>query len=74
VAQASKEGYPRERIIDLGPVDEGKILRCLEETSQKIGGRIALFGCGNMIGIEGFIHRFENLSETAEDQIVGAQR
>ncbi len=74
VGQATKEGYPREKIIDLGPVNESRILHFLEETIQRIGGQIALFGCGNMIGIEGFIHRFENLPETPEYQIAGVRK
>jgi poly-gamma-glutamate synthase PgsB/CapB len=74
VAQATKEGYPRDNIIDLGPADEEEILRFLETTAKRRSGPIALFGCGNMIGIEGFIHEFENLSNKPEYQVVGAQK
>jgi poly-gamma-glutamate synthase PgsB/CapB len=62
VTQMTKEGYPREKIVDLGPVDEEKILGFLEASAKRKSGPMALFGCGNMIGIEGFIRRFENLS------------
>ncbi len=62
VAQATKEGYPREKIVDLGQVNIREIFRSLELAATQSNRSIALFGCGNMIGIEEFIREFEQLS------------
>jgi poly-gamma-glutamate synthase PgsB/CapB len=71
VTRATIEGYPREKIFDLGEADGEELLNFLRSIVRKIGGPITLFGCGNMIGIEPFIQEFENLSEIPEYQIVG---
>jgi gamma-polyglutamate synthase len=64
VSEASREGYPKGEILDWGQVDEKEILRRLEATLQRKQGPILLFGCGNMIGIEGLVGEFESLSRT----------
>ena len=64
---ASREGYPREKIADWGEVDGREILHRLESTVRVNGGPIVLFGCGNMIGIEGFVREFENLSHRGSE-------
>jgi len=71
VSLASKEGYPKEKIADWGEVEEDEILRRLEAAVERRGGPIVLFGCGNMIGIEGFVSKFESLS--AERRTVSLQ-
>jgi hypothetical protein len=62
VAQATKEGYPRDKIVDLGQVNVIEIFRHLTSIAAQNYGPIVLFGCGNMIGIEEFIREFEQLS------------
>jgi poly-gamma-glutamate synthase PgsB/CapB len=63
VSETTKAGYPRERITDLGPVDNSKIINFLEEAVERMDGSVVLFGCGNMIGIEGFIREFEGMGD-----------
>jgi poly-gamma-glutamate synthase PgsB/CapB len=72
VSQATREGYRRENIVDLGMVDPSKIFSVFEKIALEENRGIALFGCGNMIGIEGFIHEFENLPQAHAAQVVGA--
>jgi hypothetical protein len=75
VSQATKEGYRKENIVDLGTVDPLKIINFLETVGTEDDRGIALFGCGNMIGIEGFIQEFENLPQKpAAQKVVGVQR
>ena len=74
VAQATREGYPKEKIHDLGPVNSEEILRFLGGLAVRYARPIALFGCGNMIGIEGFIAEFEHTQERTVRQIAGGHR
>ena len=67
VAQALKEGYPGDRIVDLGQANVSEIFHYLESTAIGNNGPITIFGCGNMIGIEEFIREFERLS--AKEQL-----
>ncbi|HEV2226157.1 MAG TPA: poly-gamma-glutamate synthase PgsB [Nitrososphaerales archaeon] len=66
VAQASKEGYPRDMIVDLGQVNVSEIFHYLELTATRNNRPITIFGCGNMIGIEEFIREFGLLSAKGE--------
>ena len=61
VNQASKAGYKKENVVDLGQVDSTKILTYIKKISTQQKRDIVLFGCGNMIGIESFIDEFEQL-------------
>ena len=63
VGQATREGYAKEKIVNLGAVDPPAIMDFLWKMSLESGQRVTLFGCGNMIGIEDFIDAFEKLSE-----------
>src|SRR5438445_6836495 len=63
VGQASREGYAKEKIVNLGAVDVRAIMDFLSKMSLESGQGLTLFGCGNMIGIEDFIDAFERLSE-----------
>src|SRR5438309_10897735 len=74
VAQATREGYPKEKIHDLGPVKSEEIFRFLGGLAVRYARPIALFGCGNMIGIEGFIAEFEDMQEKTVRQIAGGHR
>jgi poly-gamma-glutamate synthase PgsB/CapB len=71
VSVASKEGYPKEKIANWGQVDGDEIFRRLGAAVERRGGPIVLFGCGNMIGIEGFVRKFESRRE--EGQAPGLQ-
>jgi len=63
IGQATREGYAKEKIVNLGAVDPPAIMDFLSKMSLESGLRVTLFGCGNMIGIEDFIDAFEKLSE-----------
>jgi len=63
VGQATREGYAKEKIANLGTVDPPAIMDFLSKTSLESGQGLTLFGCGNMIGIEDFIDAFERLIE-----------
>lgn len=70
---AAKEGYSKEKIMNLGTVDPSKIMSFLEKVSMEEKRGIVLFGCGNMIGIEDFIHEFEVLPQAGLLQAVGVR-
>src|SRR3989442_15966237 len=63
VGQATREGYTKEKIVNLGTVDPPAIMDFLSKMSLESGQGLTLFGCGNMVGIEDFIDAFERLSE-----------
>src|SRR3989449_8710536 len=63
VGQATREGYAKEKIVNLGTVDTPAIMDFLSKMSLEPDQGLTLFGCGNMIGIEDFIDAFERLSE-----------
>jgi len=63
VGQATREGYAKEKIANLGTVDPPAIMDFLSKMSLESEQGLTLFGCGNMIGIEDFIDAFEKLSE-----------
>jgi len=63
ISQATREGYPKEKIANLGTVNPPAIMDFLSKTTLKTDQGVTLFGCGNMIGIEGFIDAFEKLSD-----------
>ncbi len=63
VSQATREGYPKEKIANLGPVNPPAIMDFLSKMTLETGQGVILFGCGNMIGIEDFIDAFEKPSE-----------
>jgi poly-gamma-glutamate synthase PgsB/CapB len=63
VNQATREGYAKEKIVNLGTVDPPAIMDFLSKMSLEPDQGVTLFGCGNMIGIEDFIDAFERLSE-----------
>jgi poly-gamma-glutamate synthase PgsB/CapB len=63
VSQATREGYAKEKIVNLGTVDPPAIMDFLSEMSLEPDQGLTLFGCGNMIGIEEFIDAFEKLSD-----------
>jgi poly-gamma-glutamate synthase PgsB/CapB len=66
VSQATREGYAKEKIVNLGAVDPPAIMDFLSKMSLESDRGLTLFGCGNMIGIEDFIDAFEKLSEKQE--------
>jgi len=63
VGQATREGYAKEKIANLGTVNPPAIMNFLSKMTLETDQGLTLFGCGNMIGIEGFIDAFEKLSE-----------
>ncbi len=63
VSQATREGYAKEKIVNLGDVDPPAIMDFLSKVSLESDQGLTVFGCGNMIGIEDFIDAFEKLSE-----------
>src|SRR5258708_985484 len=63
VGQATREGYAKEKIVNLGTVDPPAIMDFLSKMSLESDQAVTLFGCGNLIGIEDFIEAFEKLSE-----------
>ncbi len=63
VSQATREGYAKDMIVNLGTVDPPAIMDFLSKMSLESDRGLTLFGCGNMIGIEDFIDTFERLSE-----------
>src|SRR5437879_9783981 len=63
VCQAIRGGYAKEKIVNLGTVDPPAIMDFLSKMSLEPDQGLALFGCGNMIGIEDYIDAFEKLSE-----------
>ncbi|HVH14894.1 MAG TPA: poly-gamma-glutamate synthase PgsB [Candidatus Angelobacter sp.] len=63
VSQATRAGYAKEKIANLGTVDPPAIMDFLSKMSLESDRGLTLFGCGNMIGIEDFIDAFERLSE-----------
>src|SRR3989442_3567176 len=63
VGQATREGYAKEKIANLGAVDPPAIMDFLSKLSLASDQGLTLFGCGNMVGIEDFIDAFERLSE-----------
>src|SRR5881397_1248410 len=68
VNQATREGYAKDKIVNLGTVDPPAIMDFLSKMSLKSDRGLILFGCGNMIGIEDFIDAFEKLSEKQDSQ------
>ena len=68
VSQATREDYAKEKIVNLGTVDPPAIMDFLSKMSLESDQGLTLFGCGNMIGIEGFIDAFEKLSEKQDSQ------
>ena len=62
VSQATREGYAKEKIVNLGTVHPLAIMDFLSKMSLESDQGLTLFGCGNMIGIEDFIDSFEKLS------------
>ena len=68
VSQATREGYAKEKIANLGSVDPPAIIGFLSKMSMESDRDLTLFGCGNMIGIEPFIDAFEKLSEKQGSQ------
>jgi poly-gamma-glutamate synthase PgsB/CapB len=68
VSQATREGYAKEKIVNLGTVDPPAIMDFLSKMSLKSDQGLTLFGCGNMIGIEDFIDAFEKLSEKQDSR------
>jgi gamma-polyglutamate synthase len=68
VNQATREGYAKEKIVNLGKVDPSAIMDSLSKMSLESDQGLTLFGCGNMIGIEDFIDAFEKLSEKQDSQ------
>src|SRR6266702_7924141 len=63
VSQATREGYPKEKIANLGTVDPTAIMDFLSKMPLESDQGLTLFGCGNMVGVEDFIDAFEKLSE-----------
>jgi len=63
VNQASREGYGKEKMIDLGRASPSAIIDSLTKISREKNQSMTVFGCGNMIGIENFIDAFEKLSQ-----------
>ena len=63
VIQATRAGYPKEKIVNLGRVDPPAIMDFLSKMPLEPDQGLTLFGCGNMIGIEDFIDAFDKLSE-----------
>jgi hypothetical protein len=63
VGQATREGYAKEKIVNLGAVDPPAIMDFLSKMTLETDQSLTLFGCGNLIGIEDFIDAFEKLSE-----------
>ncbi len=70
VNQATREGYAKEKIVNLGTVDPPAIMDFLAKMSLESDQGLTLFGCGNMIGIEDFIDAFEKLSETQDSHLM----
>jgi len=70
VSQATREGYAKEKIVNLGTVDPPAIMDFLSKMSLESAQGLTLFGCGNMIGIEDFIDAFEKLSETQDSHLM----
>jgi hypothetical protein len=66
VSQATREGYAKERIANLGAVNPPAIMDFLSKMTLEADQGVTLFGCGNMIGIEDFIDAFEKLSEKTD--------
>lgn len=69
VNQASKSGYKKENVVNIGPVDANKILSYIQKIVMEQKRDIVLFGCGNMIGIESFLDEFERLPEKQESAL-----
>ena len=63
VGQATREGYAKEKIVNLGTVDPPAIMDFLSKMPLESDQGLTLFGCGNMVGVEDFIDAFEKLSE-----------
>src|SRR5213594_3072812 len=63
VGQAIREGYAKEKIVNLGTVDPTAIMDFLSKMPLESDQSLTSFGCGNMVGVEGFIDAFEKLSE-----------
>jgi gamma-polyglutamate synthase len=74
VSQATREGYAREKIANLGTVDPPAIMDFLSKMSLESDQGLTLFGCGNMIGIEDFIDAFEKLSEKQDSHPMESRR
>jgi len=70
VSQATREGYAKEKIVNLGTVHPPAIMDFLSKMSLESAQGLTLFGCGNMIGIEDFIDAFEKLSETQDSYLM----
>lgn len=66
VNQASKSGYKKEDVVNLGRADADKILSLIGKISLEQNRDIVLFGCGNMIGIEPFLDDFEKKAQKKE--------
>src|SRR5207249_910769 len=52
VNQATREGYAKDKIVNLGTVDPPALTDFFLKLSLKSDRGLILFGCGNMIGIE----------------------
>ena len=72
VSQATREGYDRDKIANLGPADPSKIIGSLEQIALEKDRGLTLFGCGNMIGIEDFIEAFEKLTPSQDLRTIGS--
>jgi len=66
VNQASREGYAKEKMVDLGRANPSAIIDSLTRISKEKNQSMTVFGCGNMIGIENFIDAFEKLSQDTQ--------
>jgi hypothetical protein len=73
VGQATREGYPKEKIANLGTVDPPAIMDFLSKMTLETDQGLTLFGCGNLIGIEDFIDAFERLSAKQDSHSTESQ-
>jgi poly-gamma-glutamate synthase PgsB/CapB len=73
VGQATREGYAKEKIANLGTVDPPAIMDFLSKMTLETDQGVTLFGCGNLIGIEDFIDAFEKLSENQDSHPMETQ-
>jgi gamma-polyglutamate synthase len=74
VSQVTREGYAKEKIVNLGKVAPPAIMDFLLKLSLESDQGLTLFGCGNMIGIEDFIDAFEKLSEKRDSHPMESRR
>lgn len=73
VSQATRDGYAKEKIVNLGTVDPPAIMDFLSKMSVESDRDLTVFGCGNMIGIEDFIDAFKILSEKQDSHSMGSR-